>query len=182
MPGVGRTRCPRVGLSSSPRDHLPMPMKHLLVYFLGGKGPRLYRSVTGFLGKGRKGLSTILLVEDTLANRALAVKLLRAAGHEVIEAADGAAGIAAAQAKRPDLVLMDLSLPGLDGWEALRQLRADGRTRDLPIVALTAHAMAGTREEALAAGFDGYLSKPIDAGTFAESVSRLGGEGPGWAH
>jgi two-component system, cell cycle response regulator DivK len=121
-------------------------------------------------------LSTILLVEDTMANRALAVKLLRAAGHEVIEAADGAAGIVEARATRPDLVLMDLSLPGLDGWEALRRLRADDRTRDLRIVALTAHAMAGMRDEALAAGFDGYLSKPIDALTFAETVARFVGE------
>ena len=121
-------------------------------------------------------MSTILLVEDTMANRALAVKLLKAAGHEVIEAADGAAGIVEAQAKRPDLVLMDLSLPGLDGWETLRRLRADGRTSDLRIVALTAHAMAGVRDEALAAGFDGYLSKPIDALTFAETVSRFVGD------
>lgn len=111
-----------------------------------------------------------------MANRALAVKLLKAAGHEVIEAADGAAGIAEAQLRRPDLVLMDLSLPGLDGWEALRRLRADGRTSDLRIVALTAHAMAGARDQALAAGFDGYLSKPIDALTFAETVSRFVGE------
>jgi two-component system, cell cycle response regulator DivK len=121
-------------------------------------------------------LSTILLVEDTIANRALVVKLLKAAGHDVIEAADGAAGIREAQMTRPDLVLMDLSLPGIDGWEALRQLRADARTRDLRIVALTAHAMAGTRDEALAAGFDGYLSKPIDALTFADTVSRFVGE------
>ena len=118
-------------------------------------------------------MSTILLVEDTIANRALVVKLLKAAGHEVIEAADGPAGIREAQRMRPDVVLMDLSLPGMDGWEALRRLRADGRTRDLRIVALTAHAMAGTRDEALAAGFDGYLSKPIDALTFAETVSRF---------
>jgi two-component system cell cycle response regulator DivK len=121
-------------------------------------------------------LSTILLVEDTIANRALVVKLLKAAGHEVIEAADAAAGILEAQTMRADLVLMDLSLPGMDGWEALRRLRADGRTRDLRIVALTAHAMAGTRDEALAAGFDGYLSKPIDAVSFAETVSRFLGE------
>lgn len=118
-------------------------------------------------------MSTILLVEDTIANRALVVKLLKAAGHDVIEAVDAAAGILEAQTMRPDLVLMDLSLPGMDGWEALRRLRADGRTRDLRIVALTAHAMAGTRDEALAAGFDGYLSKPIDALTFAETISRF---------
>ena len=121
-------------------------------------------------------MSTILLVEDTIANRALVVKLLKAAGHAVIEAADAAAGILEAQTTHPDLVLMDLSLPGMDGWEALRRLRADGRTRDLRIVALTAHAMSGTRDEALAAGFDGYLSKPIDALSFAETVSRFLGE------
>src|SRR3982074_2023861 len=89
-----------------------------ILYFSEWKAPRLYRSATCFLGKGTKGLSTILLVEDIMANRALAVKLLKAAGHEVIEAADGEAAIVAAQSKRPDLVLMDLSLPGMDGWEA----------------------------------------------------------------
>jgi len=124
-------------------------------------------------------LSTILLVEDTMANRALAVKLLKAAGHDVIEAADGEAGVGEALAKRPDLVLMDLSLPGVDGWEALRRLRADGRTRDLRIVALTAHAMAGARDAALAAGFDGYMSKPIDAVTFADTVSSFVKDGGG---
>lgn len=108
-----------------------------------------------------------------MANRALAVKLLKAAGNAVIEAADGETAIVEAQASRPDLVLMDLSLPGVDGWETLRRLRADPRTRDLRVVALTAHAMAGARDEALAAGFDGYLSKPIDAVTFAETVSRF---------
>jgi two-component system cell cycle response regulator DivK len=127
-------------------------------------------------GKGKDALSTILLVEDTMANRALAVKLLRAAGHQVIEAADGAAGVVEALANRPDVVLMDLSLPGMDGWEALRRLRADGRTRDLRVVALTAHAMSGTPDKALEAGFDGYLSKPIDALTFADAVSRFAAE------
>ena len=124
-------------------------------------------------------MSTILLVEDTMANRALAVKLLKAAGHDVIEAADGEAGVGEALAKRPDLVLMDISLPGVDGWEALRRLRADGRTRDLRIVALTAHAMAGARDAALAAGFDGYMSKPIDAVTFADTVSSFVKDGGG---
>lgn len=114
-----------------------------------------------------------------MANRALAVKLLKAAGHDVIEAADGEAGVGEALAKRPDLVLMDISLPGVDGWEALRRLRADGRTRDLRIVALTAHAMAGARDAALAAGFDGYMSKPIDAVTFADTVSSFVKDGRG---
>jgi two-component system, cell cycle response regulator DivK len=121
-------------------------------------------------------VATILLVEDTAANRVLAVKLLRAAGHEVIEAADGVAALVEAQTQHPDLVLMDLSLPGIDGWEALRRLRADGSTRTLRIVAVTAHAMAGTREAAFAAGFDGYVSKPIDAASFADTVSRFLGD------
>lgn len=125
--------------------------------------------MTGVLG--REGLSTILLVEDTLANRVLAVKLLKAAGHDVIEVSDGATGLVEAQDKQPDLVLMDLSIAGLDGWEAIRRLRADGRTRDLRVVALTAHAMAGTRDKALAAGFDGYMSKPIDVSSFAQTIA-----------
>lgn len=116
-------------------------------------------------------MSTVLLVEDTLANRVLAVKLLTAAGHQVIEASDGASGIREALNKQPDLILMDLSTPGLDGWEAIRRLRSDGRTRHLRIVALTAHAMAGTRDRALAAGFDGYLSKPIDVSSFADTIA-----------
>src|SRR5438105_12178320 len=93
-------------------------------------------------------VSTILLVEDTLANRVLAVKLLKAAGHQVIEATDGATGVVEARDKQPDLVLMDLSIPRLDGWEAIQRLRSDGRTRHLRVVALTAHAMAGTRDRA----------------------------------
>jgi two-component system, cell cycle response regulator DivK len=147
-----------------------------MLYFAAGRRPGFTDQRSASWGRRGKELSTILLVEDTIANRALVVKLLKAAGHEVIEAADAEAGLAEARAKRPDLVLMDISLPGMDGWEALRQLRADDRTRDLRIVALTAHAMSGTREEALAAGFDGYLSKPIDAVTFAETVSRFIGE------
>ena len=76
-----------------------------------------------------------------------------------------------ARRRRPDLILMDLSLPDLDGWEALRCLRADEGSRARRIVALTAHAMVGDRESALSAGFDGYLSKPIDAATFAQTIS-----------
>jgi two-component system, cell cycle response regulator DivK len=152
------------------------PERPRIVYFAAGRRPGFTDQRMASWGRRGTDLSTILLVEDTIANRALVVKLLKAAGHEVIEAADGEAGIAEAQANRPDLVLMDISLPGIDGWEALRRLRADDRTRDLRIVALTAHAMAGTREEALAAGFDGYMSKPIDAVTFAETVSRFVGE------
>jgi CheY-like chemotaxis protein len=89
----------------------------------------------------------------------------------VIEAENGAAGVDLARRHRPGLILMDLSMPDVDGWEALRQLRADDQTRLSRIVAITAHAMVGDRERALYAGFDGYLSKPIDAATFAQTIS-----------
>jgi two-component system, cell cycle response regulator DivK len=116
-------------------------------------------------------VAAILLVEDTPANRALATKLLRAAGHEVLTAETAANGIALAREALPDLVLLDLGLPDMDGWEAISEMRADQRTAGLRIVAFTAHAMVGDRERALANGFDGYLSKPIDFATFADSVA-----------
>jgi two-component system cell cycle response regulator DivK len=115
-------------------------------------------------------VATILVVEDTPANLALASKLLRAAGHEVLTTETAAAGIAMARNRLPDLVLMDLGLPDMDGWQALREIRADQRASGLLVVAFTADAMLGDRERALAGGFDGYLSKPIDFATFAESV------------
>jgi two-component system, cell cycle response regulator DivK len=116
-------------------------------------------------------MATILVVEDTPANRALATKLLRAAGHEVLSAETAATGIALAREAAPDLVLMDLGLPDMDGWHAIDELRASPSTAKLCVVAFTAHAMVGDRERALANGFDGYLSKPIDFATFADSVA-----------
>lgn len=118
-------------------------------------------------------MATILLVEDTPANLALASKLLRAADHDVLMAETADAGITLARERRPQLVLMDLGLPDMDGWEALREIRADPSTKAMRVVAFTAHAMMGDHERVLAAGFDGYLSKPIDAATFAESVAEL---------
>jgi CheY-like chemotaxis protein len=118
-------------------------------------------------------VTTILLVEDTPANQALATKLLVAAGHDVLTAPDAAAGIELALDRHPDLVLMDLGLPDMDGWQALRELREAPGGASLRIVAFTAHAMVGDRERALAAGFDGYLSKPIEFATFAASVAAL---------
>lgn len=118
-------------------------------------------------------MATILVVEDTPANLALATKLLHAAGYDVLGADTGEAGIALATERLPDLVLMDLGLPDIDGWEALRRLRASPGGGTLRVVAFTAHAMVGDQERALAAGFDGYLSKPIDFATFAASVGGL---------
>ena len=119
-------------------------------------------------------MATILVVEDTPANRALATKLLRAAGHEVLSASTATRGIALARERLPDLVLMDLGLPDVDGWQALSEIRSDGgAVAELRVVAFTAHAMVGDRDRALAAGFDDYLSKPIDYATFADTVEDL---------
>ncbi len=116
-------------------------------------------------------MATILLVEDTPANQALATKLLEAAGHRVLTADTASAGIALARERLPDLVLLDLGLPDMNGWEALTAIRADDRCAGLRVIAFTAHAMVGDRERALAAGFDGYLSKPIEYATFVDSVA-----------
>jgi two-component system, cell cycle response regulator DivK len=118
-------------------------------------------------------MATILLVEDTPANLALAAKLLRTAGHEVLAAETAASGVALACERLPDLVLLDLGLPDMDGWEALRRIRAHEAATNLRVVAFTAHAMVGDPERAIAAGFDGYLSKPIDFTSFARTVSEL---------
>ncbi len=96
-----------------------------------------------------------------------------AGGYEIVSAPDGTAGIAMATAERPDLILMDLNLPEIDGWEATRRLKAAPGTRDIPIIALTAHAMAGDRERALATGCDEFETKPIDFDRLLPKVERL---------
>lgn len=118
-------------------------------------------------------MSKILLVEDVEDNRALARLLLESEGHTVIEAPNGAEGVALARGERPDLILMDLSMPGMDGWEAARLIQGEPETAAIPVVAVTAHAMAGDRERVLAAGFVGYIAKPIEVGTFTEHVGRF---------
>ncbi|HSD71804.1 MAG TPA: response regulator [Thermoanaerobaculia bacterium] len=112
----------------------------------------------------------ILVVEDSPDIRVLVRMLLEAGGHEVLTAADGRAGIEAAREARPDLVLMDLSLPIVSGWEAARAIKDDPATSSIPVVAVTAHAMHGDRERALAAGCDGFIAKPIDEETFEPLV------------
>ena len=107
-------------------------------------------------------MPTILYVEDNEDNVYMLVRRLRRHGFEVIVARDGAQGVEAARRERPDLVLMDLSLPVLDGWEATRRLKGAAETRAVPVVALSAHAMAGERERALEAGCDDYDTKPVD--------------------
>jgi CheY-like chemotaxis protein len=107
-------------------------------------------------------LARILLVEDNEMNRDMLSRRLERRGYEVTIATDGEQGVSLAQAEVPDLVLMDMSLPVIDGWEATRRLKADEKTRAIPIIALTAHAMSGDREKALEAGCDDYDTKPIE--------------------
>jgi CheY-like chemotaxis protein len=114
----------------------------------------------------------ILLVEDNPFNQELATDLLEASGFEVISAQTGEAGIKLAREARPDLILMDLSLPGMDGIEATKALKADPQTSGIPIVAVTAHAMKGDEQKALAAGCEGYITKPIDTRMFPDQVTQ----------
>jgi CheY-like chemotaxis protein len=119
----------------------------------------------------------ILIVEDEEMNRDSLSRLLRRRGYEVLLAVDGEQGLAVAQAEAPDLILMDLSLPGLDGWEATRRLKAAPATRSIPIVALTAHAMATHREQALAAGCDDYDIKPIEMPRLLAKIEAIEARG-----
>ncbi len=115
----------------------------------------------------------ILLVEDNELNRDMLSRRLARKGYEVVLAGDGAEGVAAATAGRPDLVLMDMSLPVLDGWEATRRLKAAPETRPIPVIALTAHAMSSDREKALEAGCDDYDTKPVELPRLLEKIERL---------
>ena len=115
----------------------------------------------------------ILLVEDNELNRNMLERRLLRKGFQVILAANGEEGIAKAAQDSPDLILMDLSLPGIDGWEATRRIKANNETAVIPIIALTAHAMTGDREKALAAGCDDYDSKPVELERLLGKIQRL---------
>jgi len=115
-------------------------------------------------------MAKLLLVEDHEEIWDFLSRRLRRKGHEVVLAHDGRAGIAAAQSELPDLILMDVNLPVLDGYSAVRELRADAGTRVVPVIALTAHAMAGDREKAIAAGCTDYHPKPIDFSRLLEQI------------
>jgi CheY-like chemotaxis protein len=119
----------------------------------------------------------ILYVEDNEDNVYMLTRRLRRHGFEVAVAPDGERGLAAAQAERPDLILMDLSLPILDGWEATRRLKAAPETRAIPVIALSSHAMDGDRERALAARCDDYDTKPVDLGRLLSKIRALLPEG-----
>ena len=123
-------------------------------------------------------MATILLVEDDEMNRDMLRRRLVKRGFDVAIAEDGAKAIAAAQAQTPDLILLDMSLPVKDGWQTARELKADRQTSPIPIIALTAHAMDGDRQRALAAGCDDYDTKPVDfKRLLVKMQNQLGSEG-----
>jgi CheY-like chemotaxis protein len=115
----------------------------------------------------------ILLVEDNEMNRDMLSRRLQKRGYEVVIAVDGQQGVALAQAEAPALIVMDMSLPVLDGWEATRQLKSAPATRAIPIIALTAHAMAGDRERAQEAGADDFDTKPVELPRLLEKIEAL---------
>ena len=115
---------------------------------------------------------TILIVEDVTKNMTLFRDLLQVSGYSIIEASGGKEGIELAKAKKPDLILMDIQMPGMDGLEATRILKADATISGIPVIALTAYAMKGDKERMLEAGCDGYLAKPINTDDFLKEVAE----------
>lgn len=116
---------------------------------------------------------SVLLVEDNEDNRTIYTTILRHCGHEVAEAGTGEEGIRLARELRPAVILMDVAMPGIDGWEATRRLKADPITAHIPVIALTAHAMAEDRQRAVEAGCESYLAKPIEPRRVVEEVEKL---------
>ena len=118
-------------------------------------------------------MTKILLVEDNEMNRDMLSRRLERKGFEIVCANDGAAGVLLAQSESPHLILMDMSLPVLDGWEATRQLKSDDATKAIPVIALTAHAMSADRDRALEAGCDDYDTKPVELPRLLEKIAAL---------
>ena len=123
--------------------------------------------------KGKSTLPKILVVEDDQDNREMVVKALNFHGYQVIEAVDGEEAIEKARAENPDLILLDIYLPKMDGYEVTRTLKGDQDLQYIPIIALTAHAMRGDREEALAIGCDGYITKPINVRELPKQIEHF---------
>jgi len=122
-------------------------------------------------------MAKILLVEDNDMNRDMLSRRLLRKGYEVVMALDGQQAVEMAAAEKPDLILMDMSLPVLDGWEATRRIKAAAETQGIPVIALTAHAMSGDREKALESGCDDYDTKPIDLPRLLEKMTAALGRG-----
>ncbi len=118
-------------------------------------------------------MAKILLVEDNEMNRDMLSRRLMRKGYEVVMAEDGAKGVALATSEAPDIILMDMSLPVMDGWEATQAVKADPATAAIPVIALTAHAMVSDREKALAAGCDDYDTKPVELPRLLGKIEKL---------
>jgi two-component system cell cycle response regulator DivK len=116
-------------------------------------------------------MAKVLIIEDNRANMTLATFLLQSAGHTVLSATDAEAGLTLARGEQPNLILMDIQLPGMDGLEATALLKGDQATRDIPVIALTALAMKGDEERIRAAGCDGYVAKPMDYQDFLATIT-----------
>ena len=125
------------------------------------------------MNEAKRTAPRILVVEDDPDNRRIVVKVLAVDGYATLEAADGESAVALARREHPDAILMDLAMPGVDGWEAARRLKADPATADIPIVALTAFALRGDEDRAREAGCDAYLSKPCRPQAIRDVVGRL---------
>ena len=124
-------------------------------------------------------MTKVLVVEDNEMNRDMLSRRLTRRGFQVIFAVDGQQGVDLARSERPDIILMDMSLPVIDGWEATRRVKSDDATRGVPIIGLTAHAMAGDREKAIEAGCDDYDTKPVELERLIGKMERLLGAGKG---
>jgi two-component system, cell cycle response regulator DivK len=120
-------------------------------------------------------MTKVLLVEDNEMNRDMLSRRLVRRGFEVVFAVDGEHGVDLARSEKPDIILMDMSLPVMDGWEATRRVKSDNATRHVPVIALTAHAMSGDQEKALAAGCDDYDTKPVEIDRLVGKIERLVG-------
>jgi two-component system, cell cycle response regulator DivK len=118
-------------------------------------------------------MAKILIVEDNEMNRDMLSRRLIRRGYEIVMAVDGEQGLAAAKTEGPDLILMDMSLPVIDGWEATRRLKAEPQTRGIPVIGLTAHAMAGDREKVIEAGCDDYDTKPVELSRLLQKIEAL---------
>jgi two-component system cell cycle response regulator DivK len=124
-------------------------------------------------------MAKVLLVEDNEMNRDMLSRRLTRRGFDVVFAVDGKQGVALARSEKPDIILMDMSLPVMDGWEATRCVKADDATRNVPVIGLTAHAMSGDREKAIEAGCDDYDTKPVEIDRLVAKIERLLGAAKG---
>ena len=118
-------------------------------------------------------MAKVLVVEDNEMNRDMLSRRLQRRGYEVVVSVDGEDGVSKAQSESPDIILMDMDLPVLDGWAATKMLKASPETQPIPVIALTAHAMAGDREKSLDAGFDDYDTKPVEFARLIQKIEKL---------